>query len=372
MAASSLISDAFQANFDQGKELGASLSVWKKGKELLSLHRGFVDAQRTKAWTKQSLIPIFSATKGPASAALLLALYRADIPSDTAIGELWSQFPAPKLPISALLAHQAGLAALARPASIFDHADCVAAIEESSPYFAPPQHGYHPQTFGPMLDELMIRITGERLGLWWEREIRQILGIDFYIGTPKSEFPRIATLIPSKSSAEAMETPFYKEFFNKNSRINHAFSAIRGLDAIRLMNTPAAWTCASPALGGIASAAGLAQFYQELLFNRTLFPQSILDALSTPITDGADLTLLTPTSFSQGMMVNPRGSHQPLYGKNGFGHSGAGGSHAFAEPSQKLSFAYTMNQMELSVLPPEKTCALIQALLESIEMHTQI
>lgn len=52
------------------------VSVWKDGKEIVSLHSGFAVADETRPWTEHSLVPVYSATKGASSAALLLALHR--------------------------------------------------------------------------------------------------------------------------------------------------------------------------------------------------------------------------------------------------------------------------------------------------------
>jgi CubicO group peptidase (beta-lactamase class C family) len=49
-----------------------------------------------------------------------------------------------------------------------------------------------------------------------------------------------------------------------------------------------------------------------------------------------------------------------------FGHPGAGGSHAFADPETGLAFAYVMNQMEPGVLPNEKSLSLLEAVLEEL------
>lgn len=91
------------------------------------------------------------------------------------------------------------------------------------------------------------------------------------------------------------------------------------------------------------------------------------------VIDGPDLTLKTPTAFSCGFMHDPRGSRYgpqaapPGSGSGGFGHAGAGGSHAFADPVRGLSFGYAMNRMDLNVLPGVKTRNLISAVMKEME-----
>ena len=88
------------------------------------------------------------------------------------------------------------------------------------------------------------------------------------------------------------------------------------------------------------------------------------------VIDGPDLTLKTPTAFSCGFMHDPADPAtgrklRHLFGSGGFGHAGAGGSHAFADPAHGLSFGYAMNRMDLNVLPGVKTRNLISAVMES-------
>ena len=140
------------------------------------------------------------------------------------------------------------------------------------------------------------------------------------------------------------------------------------------MNTPAGWTCASPAFGAVASAQGLASFYQICLgslnppgTSSPFIPDEVRSWMTTIVTDGEDKTMLTPTAYSCGFMLDPRDPAtgiplRHLFGYEGFGHAGAGGSHAFADPINGLSFAYTMNHMDLNVLPGTKTQALVNAL----------
>ncbi|PYK63553.1 MAG: hypothetical protein DME50_17345, partial [Verrucomicrobia bacterium] len=67
-----------------------------------------------------------------------------------------------------------------------------------------------------------------------------------------------------------------------------------------------------------------------------------------------------PTAFSAGFMKDPRNAARRIFGPSpkAFGHPGAGGSHTFADPENRISFAYVMNQMEQSLLPDEKSLRL--------------
>ncbi len=367
----SRLSAAFERNFTEYGEIGASVSVWCKGGELTSIHRGYAVKDGSKAWTQQTLTPVYSATKGPASATLLLALYEQGATPQMSVGELWPEFPLPYATIAQMMSHQCGLAAFNVPVDVFDHEACVRALEETAPAWQPPEHGYHPHTYGVMLDELMIRLTGERLWKYWDEYIRGPLGLDLFIKLPESEFPRMATLYPGKMDTANMDTPFYRDYLKKGTAINRAFNTLVGLNSVRQMNTPAAWTSGQPAFGGVASACGLAQFYQACIGQGRVqvFPEEVREWMRTVLIDGPDLTLKTDSAFSCGFMHDPADpltgrKLRHLFGVNGFGHAGAGGSHGFADPATGLSFGYTMNAMDLNVLPGIKTRNLIDAVLQ--------
>jgi CubicO group peptidase (beta-lactamase class C family) len=63
-------------------------------------------------------------------------------------------------------------------------------------------------------------------------------------------------------------------------------------------------------------------------------------------------------------MKDSRNAERRIFGppQTSFGHPGAGGSHAFADPENKIAFAYVMNQMEQSLLPNEKSLRLVDAI----------
>ncbi|MBQ2379163.1 MAG: beta-lactamase family protein [Akkermansia sp.] len=350
---------AIDLNVQEGLEQGCAVSVWQDGRELVSLCAG--DTGRGSAWAADTLVPIFSATKPAAAACLLQALYDCCQSPELEVGTLWPEFPQPRLTVGQLLAHQSGLAALAEPAPLEDLEACRRAIERSSPLWEPPAHGYHPQTFGPMVDILMLELTGKRVCDFWEERVRRPLELDFYIGhLPQDCWGRVAHLRAPRLPGAMPRTPFYREYFDPTSPVYRAFHSITGFESPREMNTPAAWCCGSPAKGGVASARGLAQFYQALMgqLPGSPFAPDVLEWMRTPLSCGTDRTLLEHTSFSCGAMCEP----QWLLGSDGLGHAGAGGSLGLCRPASGLSFAYVMRGMELGYLPGARVQRLLACL----------
>src|SRR5437868_10918367 len=131
---------SFQGNFENFGELGAAISVWQNAKPILDLHGGFRDARREQSWTKDTLVLIWSATKGLGSACLLHVLQEHKIDIDRRVGEFWPEFAQAgkeKITLAELLSHQAGLAALDRKIDILDYEAVIEALEKQEPNWPP-------------------------------------------------------------------------------------------------------------------------------------------------------------------------------------------------------------------------------------------
>ena len=361
--------EVFERNFRDRGELGASVSIWWDGVELLSHGQGWCDRGKKREWTSKTLVPVYSATKVPAAATLLLALESRGLNEETLVREVWSRFPVAEARFSHLLSHQCGLSALDRRASVLDHASVVAAIETQVPAWRLGDgHGYHPRTFGALVDEPVRRLTGLPLGGYWREMIAGPLGLDFWIGLPETEWPRVAKLYPGKAGKDDLVDAFYKQLTTSGTFTRRAFSSPRGLHAIHEMNEPTAWSAGLPALGGVGTASALAKFYQAAIgsIESPLTPR-VRQALVAPRISGEDRVLLRPTVFTCGAQQDPLDGEgrklRNIYGPSvsAFGHPGAGGSHGMGDPETGISFAYVMNQMNLSVMPGLKCVEMVNA-----------
>jgi CubicO group peptidase (beta-lactamase class C family) len=135
------------------------------------------------------------------------------------------------------------------------------------------------------------------------------------------------------------------------------------------MNDSKAWAAGLPAMGGVGTASALAKFYQAAIGAiDSPLNENVKRALATVRVSGDDRVLIQPTAFSCGCQLDPLDAagrkSRELYGPSvhAFGHPGAGGSHALGDPESGVSFAYVMNQMELSVMPGPKSIGLVKAL----------
>jgi len=371
----------FWENFEKRGDLGASLSIWHKGEEVLSLGGGFVDRGRKEPWTAATPVLVWSATKGPAVASLLHALERQGESLDLPVTALWPAFGGggkQGVTIGDLLAHRAGVAALSSPVSVLDSAAVDAALEAQEPNWSlgagEGKHGYHPRTFGSLLDGLMRRLEGCTIGEYWARWFATPLGLDFWIGVPEEKLPLVAPVYAARAGEREMseeDVPFYKALAQPETLTARAFASPGGVQGVAAMNTPAIRRACLPGFGGVGTARALARFYAVLAEGGALEGVRFFHstrAMEEVRSRGYDRVLLRPTAFAAGFMHDPMDEEgrkvRRLFGPSlrAFGQPGAGGSHAFADPENRLSFAYVMNQMEASVLPTEKALGIVRAL----------
>lgn len=377
---------AFHRNFEERGELGASLSVWKDGVEIYSLHHGWRDPERSLAWEADTLAPVWSATKGPAALTVLMALEASGLTAHSRVDEVWPELRAARgtgLTFAQLLSHQSGLAAMSpeNRSHILSFSGVLAALEEQEPFWNPGDgHGYHPRTLGFLLDEVVRRLSGgTSLGEYWNTRLAAPLRIDFRIGNLSAPaLDRLATMVPPKLQRPSdLEIPFYRALAQADSLPLAAFSSPNGMRALSDINKLEFLQAGLPALGGVGTARGLAKFYQILasggvLDGVAMLPLRVVEMARTLQACGEDRTLMMPTSFTAGFMRDPLDAtgekRRTIFGPSprAFGQPGAGGSHAFADPDNGLSFAYVMNQMEAGILPNRKSLDLVGQVYASL------
>ena len=217
---------------------------------------------------------------------------------------------------------------------------------------------------------------------YWRKIFAEPLGLDIWIGLPESENHKVATMYAAKIGKAPEPAQFYRDLATPGTLARRAFSSPQGLNAVSDMNKPENRARSFVSFGGIGSANSLGKFYSILANGgrdrggRVFFGEQAMKWMTTTLTDGIDRVFQIPTAFSAGFMKEARNSSKkifpgsmdlPVQRQRGshlgpFGHPGAGGSHAFADPENRISFAYVMNQMEQSVLPNDKSLRLVEAI----------
>ena len=366
------IAPLFEENFTRFGELGAAVSIWQNGKPVVDLCGGFRDARREDPWTSDTIVLIWSATKGIGSACVLHVLQEHKIDINQRVGEFWPEFAQAgkeKITLAQLLSHQAGLCALDRRVDVLDHGAVIRALGAQAPLWPPgTAHGYHARTFGFLLDELVRRIAGKPLAQYWREVFGEPLKLDLWIGLPERENPRAATMYAARAGKPPEPRKFYVDLTTPGTLARKTFTSPYGLHAVSAMNNISVRAQPIVSFGGIGSAASLAKFYSMLanggeLDGQHFFSRETLRWMTTTLADGIDRVFQIQTAFSAGFMKNARNARRRIFGTSmAFGHPGAGGSHAFADSENKISFAYVMNQMEQSLLPNDKSLRFVDAI----------
>jgi CubicO group peptidase (beta-lactamase class C family) len=360
----------FEENFARFGELGAAVSVWQQGKAVVELHGGFREAKRQKPWTADTIVLFWSATKGLGSACLLHVLQERSIAIERRVVEFWPEFAQAgksEITLAQLLSHQAGLPAFDASVDVLDYSAVIAALEKQEPLWPPgTAHGYHARTFGFLIDELVRRVAGKTASEYWRQTFAEPLALDIWIGLPQAEHARVATIYAAKAGRAATPAEFYRDLVTPGTLVRKAFTSPRGLHSISAMNSNENRAAAIVSFGGIGSASSLAKFYAMLanggeLEGHRYFARDTIAQMTTTLSSGVDRIFQIPTAFSAGFMKDAAETTRRIFGSSllAFGHPGAGGSHAFADPENGISFAYVMNQMEQSLLPNEKSLRLV-------------
>src|SRR6267378_3817178 len=317
----------FQENFDKFGELGAAVSIWQNGKPLLDLHGGFRDARREQPWTDDTLVLIWSATKGIGSACLLHVLQEHKIDIERRVAEFWPEFAQggkEKITLAQLLSHQAGLAALDQKVDVLDYEAVIDALEKQEPNWPPgTAHGYHARTFGFLRDELVRRISGIKLADYWRKTFAEPLDLDLWIGLPEKENARVATMFAARAGKRTEPADFYRDLTKPGTFVRKVFTSPDGLHAVSAMNKPEIRAQSFVSFGGIGSANALAKFYAMLanggrIENRPasaalrrggqFFFEKTIAWMATTLTDGIDRVFQIPTAFSAGFMMDSKKS----------------------------------------------------------------
>ncbi|MFD0855262.1 serine hydrolase domain-containing protein, partial [Actinomadura adrarensis] len=260
------VADAFRKNFAERGEIGAACAVYRDGKKVVDLWGGYRDGVKRLPWEEDTLVTVFSSTKGVSSLALALAHSRGLLDHDEPVATYWPEFAASgkqDVTVRQLLSHQAGLSAITRPLELEQLSDLdvlAEALAEQAPAWTPgTQHGYHAISLGWYEGELLRRIDPARrtLGRYFAEEIAAPLGLDFFIRLPDGTDPdRLATLHGYKSAEMAlhmhqMPWRFVVAFLNPRSLTARSFSNPAVLGVIDNYNRPDVMRLELPAANGV-------------------------------------------------------------------------------------------------------------------------
>jgi CubicO group peptidase (beta-lactamase class C family) len=371
------VKDAFAENFEKREELGAATAVVLDGKTVVDLWGGYADKAKTRPWTRDTLVNVYSTTKGVTAICAHRLIDKGLIDIDAPVAKYWPEFAQAgkdKLPVRFLLSHRAGLPAVRKPlqlGALYDWNAFPAALAEMEPWWVPgTTHGYHAITFGWLVGEVIRRVTGKTPGVYLRDELAGPLGLDIHIGLAAKHDARTAELLSAPPPPPGTPNVFAEAMQNPESITGKAFMNPPVLGLPGLVNSRE-WRAAEiPAANGHTTATSLARLYGALarggeLDGVRVMSKDEIAKCSIEQSYGPDAVLTLSTRFSQGfMMSQPDAALGP--NPKSFGHPGAGGSLGYADPEAKIGFGYTMNQMQMGLMIDPRATAIIDAVYASM------
>ncbi|WP_292518401.1 serine hydrolase domain-containing protein [Methanoculleus sp.] len=374
------VREAFIENFRRRRELGAACCIYYRGEKVVDLWGGVRNRATGEPWEEDTMALVFSSTKGMAGLAMALAHSRGLYEYDERVSTYWPEFARAgkdRITVRQLLSHQAGLFALdERPdRSLVANLDRLAVVlARQRPAWEPgTRQAYHGITLGFYESELLRRVDpGHRsLGRFFQEEIADTLGLDFYIRLPE-EIPnsRLAPLERPRNMAAMLFTmplPLVLSAINPRSRFRRCLegSELPEGDRERIY----ARNLEVPAGGGVGTARAMARAYSVFATNgRELgLREETLRRLMAPAVPPAhgfrDECMKVEVRFSLGFM---KPDHEnPFAHPTSFGAPGTGGSFGFADPHAGIGYAYIPNQMGIHLEDPREA-ALRRAMYRSI------
>jgi len=342
-----------------GAEIGVALAVHVGKQPVVDLWAGHLDSG-TRPWSANSIVNLYSVGKAVTAVCALRLVEGGQLDLDAPVARYWPEFARAgktTLPVRYLLTHQAALPAVFRtlpPGAELQWEVMTDALAAQEPWWEPGSgHGYHVNTYGFLVGEVVRRITGKSLGTYLRDEISGPAGVDFFIGFGAELDARCADVIPPRPGPDeeqrrvSLDEPL--ETLSGLARLRvGAYRNPPNLSGQGIVNTRA-WRAAEvPSTNGHGNARAVARLYAALATDgdldgvHILSPATVRLAVAEQVY-GEDLVLQRPTRFGLGFQLTM--PERPLGpGPRSFGHFGAGGSLGFADPDAHIAIAYAMNQ----------------------------
>ncbi|MDP3738890.1 MAG: serine hydrolase domain-containing protein [Hyphomonadaceae bacterium] len=360
------VRDQFIANFERPEpyqDTGASLAVYRHGERVVDLWGGWRDAARTRPWMRDTLVNVYSTTKGIVAAALAMAVDRGHLRYEDRVAQHWPEFAAAgkdRITVAQLISHQGGLPGFVAPTSIEDLYDWTLAcsrLAAQAPAWPPGEAtSYHACTYGFLAGEVFRRAVGQSVGKFIAQEMAGPLGADMFLGLPASEDHRVAPMIAPAVEVDlaTLGLPPFAMMAMGNPQLQPADSSA------------VAWRRAElPAMNLHGTADGIARVYAALanggeFAGKRLITPVAIERLREVQSNRHDQLLGFEMEWGQGLVLNTIGAYGP--NPRAFGHTGWGGSFGFADPEAGIGAAYTLNRMGADLIGDPRGVDIVQAI----------
>lgn len=340
------VQDAFVENFSQRNEIGASLCVIADGKVVVDLSGGWKDSDRTDPWTPTTLVNSFSVGKGILSILLAHALSHSNASADDIISEYWPELRQSvigQLTIKDVSGHRAGLPAISTTLlgpDLYNWHHMVSSLVQQTPWWEPGEaHGYHVNTFGFLVGELVARIRNTTHHQLLD-PLRNIVGDEMFWGVPTHQLHDVATLYWHEEDEQRDTLRTLPEA----SMQLLAYSNPPNFSGMGVVNSTAWRQSVHPSTNLHTTAQAVALAYESVRSNELNIQSTVLEQVTTTVSRGVDVVLGAETHFGMGFQL-PTATRRFGPHDEAFGHYGAGGSMGFCDPVSQVCVGYVMNQM---------------------------
>ena len=359
------VKELFGSLHKSGREVGSSFSVYRDGKPIIDIWGGYSDKDQTKQWNRDTLATVWSTTKGVAAITIAHAFENELIEYERKVSEYWPEFGCngkEDITVGMLLSHQAGICG-SKTDNVEDYySQSVMAKELANmhPIWEPgTASGYHSMTYGWLVSELIIRVTGKTLGNYFKENIGDPNQIDFHIGLPLAEEKRVAEMIP-----------FPKESNQSSTKPNDAqIASGSGPNLLKHQNTTKWRSAEIPSANGQGCASAIAKLYSLVVtddHSLKIINDKTIETMTAERITNRDLVLDVVTRWGSGFIMN---MHKVIYGpeETSFGHSGWGGSCGFGDPINRIGVSYVMNNMKNNFAADGRSLELINKTYECLK-----
>jgi CubicO group peptidase (beta-lactamase class C family) len=377
------VREAFEANFRDHDEIGAAVAVALDGELVVDLWGGYQDAGRTTPWSRDTIVNVWSIGKAITAICLLQLVERGLVDLDAPVARYWPEFAQAgkeSVTIRTLMAHKAGLQAVGKPLppgyNLTNWDGMCAELAAQAPWWEPGTNfGYHTNTYGFLLGEIVRRIDGRTIDRYLQEEIAGPLGVDFHFGLGPELDHRVADWVPYVRSAEETSDRPWLE-------VDPA--TVNGIELGRMMayrNPPPLpgvttnsriWRASVyPSTSGHANARAVATIFGALATEsgnwngHHVLETAIRDDAIQIHADGEDAVLGRPNRFGLGFQLTNPGVRPLGTGPRAFGHYGNGAVLGFADPDGHVAFGYVCNRAGRSWRDP-RNIALVDAVYASL------
>lgn len=134
------VRETFAELFVSPSEVGGAVAIQQDGRFVVDLWAGHADAARSRPWGRDTLVNVFSTTKGMTALCAHRLVDRGQLDLDAPAARYWPEFAQggkASLRVRELLNHSAGMPAIRRPLppkALFEWETPTAALAEQEPW----------------------------------------------------------------------------------------------------------------------------------------------------------------------------------------------------------------------------------------------